>query len=143
MLFETINKDLTAAMKAKDSVRLGVLRMMKSKVLNVNARGDLPDAEIIKILQAYSKALKESAEIMAQHGKSEDADIIKKELSIISEYLPKMLDEEATKTLVKETAAQLNITSPKQMGLIMKEIMGKRNDVDGSLVRKIASEILQ
>ena len=61
-MFKKINEALSAAMKAKDTFRLEVIRMMKSKILNVNARGDLPDAEIIKILQKYAKSLKDAIE---------------------------------------------------------------------------------
>ena len=59
-LFNKINEELKSALKAKDEVRLSTLRMMKSKVLYVNARGDLPDVEIIKIVNKYSQELKGS-----------------------------------------------------------------------------------
>ena len=58
-LFSKINSDLSKAMKEKNELRLSTLRMMKSKILYVNARGDLSDAEIIKILIKFSKELKE------------------------------------------------------------------------------------
>lgn len=132
-----------AAMKSGDKTRLETLRMMKSKILAVNARGDLPEKDIIKILQNYSKSLKESIEIMIQHGKTAEAEKIKSESDIVNEYLPKMLGEEETRSLVKETIASLQVTSIKEIGRVMKEIVGQRSDVDGSLVRKIVSEILQ
>ncbi|MCX5749845.1 MAG: GatB/YqeY domain-containing protein [Candidatus Saganbacteria bacterium] len=142
-MFERINKNMAAAMKAKDTVRLETLRMMKSKILNVNARGDLPEKDIARILQNYVKSLKESVEIMVQHGKTEDAGKVKTEIAIIEEYLPRMLTEEETKNLVKETISVLGATSIKEIGRVMKEITGKRSDVDGSLVKKLVSEILQ
>jgi hypothetical protein len=132
-----------AAMKSGDKNRLETLRMMKSKILAVNARGDLPEKDIVRILQNYAKTLKESIEIMAQHGKIDESEKIKSELAIVNEYLPRMLSEEETRSLVKETVSSLGIASIKEMGLIMKEIAGKRSDVDGALVRKIVSEILQ
>ncbi|MDD5594601.1 MAG: GatB/YqeY domain-containing protein, partial [Candidatus Margulisbacteria bacterium] len=68
-LLNKINQDLQAAMKAKDELRLSVLRMMKSKILYVNARGDLPDAEVIKILTKYGKDIKESIEEFKKVGR--------------------------------------------------------------------------
>lgn len=142
-MFSRINKDIASAMKAGDKVRLETLRMMKSKILNVNARGDLPEKDIIKILQNYSKMLKESLESMLQHEKTQEAEKIKVELLIVEEYIPKMLSEEETKALAKEKIAELNITSIKEIGKIMKEILNARSDVDGTVLKKAVSEILQ
>ncbi len=130
-------------MKSGDKDRLETLRMMKSQILKVNARGDLPEKDLIKILQNYAKTLKESMDIMSKHGKTADVSKLEKELSVVEEYTPKMLGEEDTRKLVSDTVSSLGLTSIKQMGLLMKEITSKRNDVDGALVRKIVSEILQ
>ena len=130
-------------MKAGEKLRLETLRMMKSKILNVNARGDLPEADIIRILKNYAKSLKETIDIMAGAGKTEEADKTRKELEIVSGYLPRMLSEDDTRALVKDTITALGATSRKQMGQVMKEITGKRPDADAALVSKIASELLQ
>ena len=61
-LYQKINADLTKALKEKDEFRLSVLRMVKSKILYVNARGDLPEAEVVKIVAKYAKELKDSIE---------------------------------------------------------------------------------
>src|SRR3989338_605691 len=140
-MFNKINQDITKAMKSGDKVRLEVLRMMKSKILNVNARGDLPEKDIVKILQSYAKTLKETIDITEKLGRSAEALQAKNELLIVEEYLPKMLSEDETKKLVEATIAELGVSSPKDMGKVMKEIAGKRTDVDGNLVRKIVSEI--
>jgi len=141
-MFNRINKDIASAMKAKDTVRLETLRMMKSKILNVNARGDLPEKDLVKILQNYAKSLKESYEVMMQHGKTADAEKVKTEMAIISEYLPKMLSEEETKKLVEDTIKALGLTSMKEIGKIMKEL-AVRSDVDAGLAKKYVSEILK
>lgn len=141
-MFEKINKDMAAAMKSGDKVRLETLRMMKSKILNVNARGDLPEKDVVKILQNYAKSLKESYEVMMQHGKTADAEKVKTEMAIIGEYLPKMLSEEETKKLVEDMIKALGLTSMKEIGKIMKELAG-RSDVDAGLAKKFVSEILK
>lgn len=130
-------------MKASDKVRLETLRMMKSKILVVNARGDMPDAEIVRILQNYAKSLKESIDIMEKYGKSGEASLVKTEIAIVEEYLPMMLSDEETVQLVRKAIEDLGVTSIKEIGKIMKETVAKRQDIDGSKVRQIVSEILK
>ena len=142
-LFAQINADITASMKSGDKSKLEVLRMMKSKILLVNARGALSDKEIVKILQTYAKSVKETVDIMTQHNRQAEADQAKKELVIVESYLPNMLSEEETIKLVKDAIAELGLTSPKDIGRIMKEVVAARPDVDASLARKIFNESFQ
>ncbi|KAF0135071.1 MAG: hypothetical protein FD145_209 [Candidatus Saganbacteria bacterium] len=82
-----ISNDIAKAMKEKEELRLSVLRMMKSKILYVNARGDLPDPEIIKIIAKYAKELKESIEEAKKVDRPEAAKKTEAELKIVEEYL--------------------------------------------------------
>lgn len=129
-------------MKSGDKVRLMVLRMIKAKILHVNARGDLPEKDIIKIIQNHAKSLQETIDVCKLHAKNDEMLAAQKELEIVSEYLPKMLSEEETKALVTATIASLGITSQKEIGKIMKEVLGLRSDVDGAVVRRIVQELL-
>jgi len=142
-LFEKIGADLRAAMKAKDELRLETLRMMKSKVLLVNARGDLPDAEIVKILLKYAKSLKQSIEEFKKVNRPDAAEKVGKEVRIVEEYLPKQLSEAEVKELAKKAIADTGASSPKQMGLVMKKIMAENAGIDGSVVKKIVSGMLK
>lgn len=142
-MWEKLNKDMASAMKGRNKERLETLRMLKAKVLHVNARGDLDEKEIIKLFQNYQKSLKETLDILKANGKPDEAKKIEGEMAIVSEYLPKMMSEDETRTLVKETVARLGLTSKKEMGRLMKEILTGRSDINGSLVNKIASEFLQ
>jgi uncharacterized protein YqeY len=142
MLFKKINDALVAAMKNKDAGRLAVLRMMKSRVLNVNARGDLPDAEIEKILQKYAKTLKDSIEETKKVNRPEAVTQLEVELKIVEEYLPKMLSEAEVKALVIAAIAEVGATSKKEMGKVMKAVMSKGQAVDNSLVSRLVSELL-
>ena len=142
-LFKKLNEDLAAAMKAKDAVRLDVLRMMKSKVLLVNARGDLPDADILKILQKYSKSLKDAIEETKKVNRPEAVAKLEGELKIVEEYLPKMLSEAEARNMVQQIIAETGATTKKDTGKVMKAVMGKGLNIDGSLVSRIVSEILK
>lgn len=142
-MFKKINSDLSAAMKARDTFRLDVIRMMKSKVLLVNARGDLPDAEIMKILQKYAKSLKDAIEETKKVNRPEAVQKLEGELKIVEEYLPKMLSEAEVKDVVAKVIAEVGATSAKDIGKVMKAVIGKGLNVDRSLVSRIVSEVLK
>lgn len=142
-LFPKISKDLQAAMKAKDTLRLETLRMMKSKILLVNARGDLPDTEIIKILLKYMKSLEQSIEEFKKVNRPDAAEKVEKEIKIIQEYLPRQLSEHEIRELVKKTIAEVGASSPKETGLVMKRIMSENVGIDGATVKKMVSDFLK
>ena len=142
-LFNKINNDLKNAMKARDELRLSVLRMMKSKVLYVNARGDLPDTEIIKILTKYGKDIKESIEEFKKVGRLVEVERSEKELKIVQEYLPKELSPDEIKSLVQQAVAETGATSIKEMGNVMKAVLAKSPGIDGKLVNQFVREILK
>ena len=142
-LFNKINQDLQNAMRAKDEFKLGVLRMMKSKILYVNARGDLPDTELIKILTKYGKDIKESIEEFNKVGRTAEVEKSRKELAIVQSYLPKELSPDEIKAVVTQTITRLGITSIKEMGRAMKEVTANNPGIDGKLVSQFVREILK
>jgi len=142
-LFPKINDDLRAAMKERDTVRLETIRMMKSKILNVNARGDLPDAEIIKILAKYAKSLKDSVEEFKKVNRMDAASKVEGEIKIIGEYLPKQLSEDELREIIKKAVAEVNATSAKEKGVVIKKVMSENAGVDGGTVSRLVSELLK
>jgi len=142
-LFAKISANLQAAMKSKDELRLSVLRMIKSKIIYVNARGDMPDNEIIKIISKYAKELKESIEEFKKVGRNDIAEKTLEELKIVEEYLPKQLSEAEIKALVQAAATTLGATSIKEMGKVMQEVLKNNPGIDGKLVSQFVREILK
>jgi uncharacterized protein YqeY len=142
-MFNKINEDLKAAMKAKDEIKLSVLRMMKSKVLYVNARGDLPEAEVIKIINKYAKDLKESIEEFRKVGREAEVKKIEQELAIVQAYLPKELSPDEIKALVQQTIQEVGAASIKDMGNVMKAVLAKDPSADGKLVSQFVRELLK
>ncbi len=142
-MFNKINEELKNAMKSKDELRLSVLRMMKSKVLYVNARGDLPDNEVIKILTKYGKEIKESIEEFKKVGRADDAAKAEKELTIVQEFLPKELSADEIKALVEAAIKELGASSMKDMGNVMKAVRAKAPASDGKIVSQFVRELLK
>ncbi|OGC24369.1 hypothetical protein A2291_02460 [candidate division WOR-1 bacterium RIFOXYB2_FULL_42_35] len=142
-LFAKINDQMKTALKAKDQVRLSVLRMVKSKILYVNARGDMADEEIIKIINKYGKDLKESITEFEKVGKGQEAAEHEKELAIVKEFLPQELSPEEIKNLVSQTIQEVGASSIKEMGNVMKAVLAKQPSIDGKVVSQLVREILK
>ncbi|MBP9841091.1 MAG: GatB/YqeY domain-containing protein [Simkaniaceae bacterium] len=141
-IIEQINEGIKEAMRSRDQVRLATLRMLKSKVMAVDARANLPDTEVIKLFKTYFGSLQEAL-VQAQEASRPDiAEQLKSELVIIQEFLPKALSLEETKKIVLEAIAESGAKTKKELGLVMKHVMKLNSAVDGKLARDVASELL-
>src|ERR1700722_11061328 len=99
-IIEKINHDIKEAMRSRDQIRLDTLRMLKSKILAVDARGNLPDGDVIKLFKTYSGNLDEALDQAQAANRPEMAERLKEELKIVQEFLPTMPSLEETKKIV-------------------------------------------
>lgn len=141
-IIEKINDGIKDAMKNKEAVRLDTLRMLKSKILSVDARGALPDADVLKLFKTYFGNLQEALEQALSLNRPEIAEKLKQELAIVQEFLPKALSQEETKALVIQAIAESEAKSKKDFGLVMKSIMKLNSSVDGKMAKEIANQLL-
>lgn len=123
-MFEKITKDLTEAMKAKDTFRTSVLRMLKSALKNeeINKKSPLTDDEVLAIIKKQVKTRKDSMNEYASYNRMDLADSLQKEIDILNEYLPEELSDEELEKIVKETITKVKAESIKQMGMVIKTI---------------------
>jgi uncharacterized protein YqeY len=119
---DRIQKDLTAAMKSRDELRLSVLRMVKSALKNkeIEKIRPLDDAESLQVLQTLIKQRRESAEQFTLGGRNELADKEIREIAFIEEYLPAAPNEAEMDRAIDAAIAETAATSPKQMGAVVK-----------------------
>jgi len=119
---EKIQKDIVTAMKAKDELRLSVLRMVKSAVQlkEVEKLRALDDAESIQLLQTLLKQRKESIDQFSKGGRQDLVDKETKELAIIESYLPAGASEAEMDAAVTQAIADTKAASIKQMGTVVK-----------------------
>lgn len=141
-IIEQINEGIKEAMRSRDQIRLGTLRMLKSKILAVDARANLPDAEVIKLFKTYFSNLQEALDQAQSVNRADIAEQLKNELKIIQEFLPKALSPEETRKIVVQAIAESGAKSKKELGLVMKATMKINNTVDGKLAKDLASELL-
>ena len=144
-MFEKITKDLTEAMKAKDTFRTSVLRMLKSALKNeeINKKSPLTDDEVLSIIKKQVKTRKDSMNEYASYNRMDLADSLQKEIDILNEYLPEELSDEELEKIVKETITKVKAESIKQMGMVIKTISseyGARCDM--AKVSKLVKEKL-
>ena len=137
-LIERIQKDLTAAMKGKDELRLSVLRMVKTALKNkeIEKIRALEDAEALAVLQTLVKQRRESVEQFTRGGRKDLADKETKEISIIEAYLPAAATEAELLHAVEAAIAETGANSPKQMGAVIKAAKAKLEGktVDGKVL---------
>lgn len=141
-LIEKINEGIKEAMRSRNQLRLDTLRMLKSKILAVDARGTLPDTEVLKLFKTYFGHLKEALDEAQAANRLEMVEKLQKELDIVQEFLPKALSPEETKKLVVQAIADSGAKTKKDLGLVMKGIMKLNSAVDGKLAKDLASQLL-
>ena len=147
-LFETIEKDYVQAYKAKDAVRLTVLRLLKTAVKNrlvdlCRPGGTLDDAEMLDLIIKEGKQRQDSIEQYTSAGRQDLADKEAAELAVIQGYLPKPLTEEELTALIDATIAEVGATSVKEMGKVM-GVASKRlaGQADGKDISAKVRELL-
>jgi uncharacterized protein YqeY len=137
-LRDRLTEDLKLAMKARDQLRMDVIRMIKAAVLNkeVELKKDLDDAEMSRIMATMIKQRKESVEQFEKGQRAELAAKERQEISIIETYLPKALSAEELAQAVDAVIRETGATSAKDMGLVMKAVMARLagQSVDGKSV---------
>jgi uncharacterized protein YqeY len=128
-LKDRIKSDLTDAMRARDDVRKGTLRMTLSAIGTAEVAGDtakeLSDDEVITILTREVKRRREAAEAFRSGGRADSAEQEEAEAAIISEYLPAQLSGEELAGLVEQAVAEAGAESPRDMGKVMKILQPK------------------
>jgi uncharacterized protein YqeY len=145
-LLETIQRDLVAAMKAKDELRLGALRMLKTalKKQEVDSMKPLDDATGMQVMNTLLKQRRESADMFRKGGREELAQKEEAEISIIESYLPSPPTSAEMQAAVDAAIAETPGASAKQMGAVMKaaqaRLAGKR--VDGKLLSELVKSAL-
>ncbi|MBX3280985.1 MAG: GatB/YqeY domain-containing protein [Acidobacteria bacterium] len=137
-LKDTIISDLTAAMKAKEAERVGVLRMVKASLMNrfIEKGGELTDDEVTKALQSLVKQRRDSIEQYEKAGRPELAAKEAGEIAVIEIYLPKAATQDEINAAVEAAVAETGASSMKEMGAVMKAAMANLagKTADGKLV---------
>ncbi|MBR4262511.1 MAG: GatB/YqeY domain-containing protein [Bacilli bacterium] len=123
-LYEKFNQDMVSSMKEQNKERLTVLRMIKGamQLEHINNKKEMNEELLIDVVGKQIKMRNDSLE---EFKKGNREDLIKQtedEIKILTEFLPEQLSEEEVDKIIDEVFAKVNPTSPKEMGLVMKEV---------------------
>ena len=140
-LQEQIEKDFLSAYKAKEEVRVAVLRMLKTAIKNrqVELLRPLTDEEILEVIGRQVKQRLESIEQFRQGGREAMAEREEAELAVLKAYMPTQLTPEETAAAVDAAIAETGASGPREMGKVMQAVMVRfKGRIDGKAVSELA-----
>ncbi len=148
-LQQTIKDQIKEAMKAHDTVRLGVVRGLVAGFTNElvalkrKPDGELTDEETLAVIRRAVKQRKDSIEQFTKGGRSDLADAEKAELAVLEAYLPAQMSREDVMKVAQTKMQELGVTDKsgagKFMGALMKDLKGR---ADGDTVKSVVDELL-
>ena len=146
-LKEKLQADLTEAIRGRDEVKSGTIRMLLSAITNEEVAGKaakvLIDAEIITVLSRETKKRREAVEAFTAAKRDDLANKEKAEAVVIAQYLPEQLSEAEIKKMIAEAIAETNAAGPAGMGLVMKVLQPKiAGKADGGIVSTLVKAAL-
>jgi uncharacterized protein len=136
---EIVETQLTAAVKQQDKVRLSTLRLVKSALHNkeIDLHRDLNEAEVLQLLSTMVKQRKDSIEQFGRGGREDLVQKEEQELRIIQTFMPQQLSEEMLDAEIDKAIQEVQATSIKDMGKVMKVLMPKvTGKADGKAVNE-------
>ena len=145
-LFERIQNDMYAAMKAGEKEKSNTLRttLAKLKDKRIEKRDDLSEAETIKVLQTLVKQGKESVELFEKGGRPELAASENGEIVILNSYLPQMISEDNIRNIVQTVVDEVGAVSMADLGKVMPKVMERGEGlIDGKTAQQFVREILE
>jgi len=119
-----LKADVVTAMKSKDKERLGILRQVQAaiKQVEVDTRVALDDAGILKVLQSYTKKVRDSLESAEKARREDLVRAARYELALVTSYLPAALDDTELAALVDAAIQEVGATGPQDLGKVMKAV---------------------
>jgi len=146
-LIDQVQKDMAAAMKAREEDRLSALRMIKAALMKqqVDSMKPLDEAAEMQILKSLVKQRTEAAEMFRQGGRAEQAAKEEAERALIESYLPAAATPEEMDAAIAQALAETGATTLKQMGVVMKAVQArlKGKTVDGKVLSERVRSKLQ
>lgn len=145
-LLDTIQKDMVAAMKAKNEERLNAIRMIKAalKKHEVDTMKPLTEQTEFQVMNTLLKQRREAADMFRKGGREDSAAKEEREITLIEGYLPAAATDDDLNSAVSDAITETAATSSKQMGAVIKaaqaKLAGKR--VDGKLLSDLAKQKL-
>jgi uncharacterized protein YqeY len=144
-LIARIEGELKDAMRARDRLRSGALRLTLSslRAAEKELQRELTESEELQVLQRERKRRAESVEAFRSAGRDEQADVEEQELEVIKEFMPEPVEEEELERIIDDAIAETGATSLRDLGRVMADVMPQVSGrADGSTVSRLVREKL-
>lgn len=145
-LLDRLQQELKSAMLAKDAERLSTLRLLKSAIgyAQIERKNEnLPDAELVTIVQKEVKKRRDSAEQYQSGGRPELAAKELQEIQVLETFLPQPFSAQELEQLVRAVIQEVGATSKKEMGLVIKAVQAKAaGRADGKSISSLVGQLL-
>ena len=144
---EQLKKDLTEAIRGRDEITSGTIRMVLTAITNEEVAGKeartLSDDEVISVLSREGKKRREAAEAFENAGRADKAALEKSEGEVIAKYLPAQLSEADIAAIIAEAIASTGAAGPADMGKVMGAVKPKiAGKADGGVVSALVKAAL-
>lgn len=142
---QRLTEAMKEAMKAKQPLRLGVIRLIRTAIKNaeIDKKAEMTDADIISVMSTLLKQRRESAQIYRDNDRIDLAEKEEQEIEVLQEFLPQQLSADELKQLVEATITEVGATSMKEMGMVMKKVTAQTvGRADGRLVSELVKSCL-
>lgn len=144
-LREKLTGEMKEAMKAREELRLSVIRLIRSAVKNrdIELKRELNDQEIVEVIASLVKQRRESIRLFSEAGRTDLVEKEEKELTVLLGFLPRQLSREEVAALVEKIIAESGAQGAKDMGKVMKALMPHvAGRSDGKMVSDLVKEKL-
>ena len=144
-LDKRLDAELKEALKARDELKVSVIRMIKASLKNkaIEKMAPLTDDDILSVLSHFAKQRRESIEQFTAAGRTDLAGKEEKELQIVQTYLPQQLSPQEIDDIIRSAISECGASSPNDMGKVMKIVSPKtKGTADGKIVSRRVKELL-
>lgn len=145
-LEEKLINDYKQAFKEKDESKKGILNYVYAQLKNkrIETQKDLSDDDVMSVIKKEIKSRNEAIEFLEKAGKTDDIALERNNIAVLQAYLPQMMSEEATRTLIEQTISSLGVTDLKaDRGKVVGAIMATHKSVvDGKMMNDIIMSML-
>ncbi len=144
-LTQRLTEAMKVSMKAKQPLRLGVIRQIRGAIKNaeIDKKIVMGDADIVAVMSTLLKQRRESAQIYRDNDRLDLAEKEEQEIVVLQEFLPQQLSEDEIKELIAAAIAEVGATSMKEMGKVMKKVTAQTvGRADGRVVSELVKSSL-
>lgn len=144
-LKERLTDDMKSALRNRETVRLGLVRMIRAQIKNreIAKGGELVDEETVEVVSSLIKSRREALEFAVKGDRQDLVAQAEEELEILASYLPEQMSEEEIRSVVREAIERSGAAGPGDLGRVMGAVMPRvKGRADGRLVNTIVRECL-